>query len=486
MKRRTSWSVDDKTIVLAGIAGLLAAVGWCGPGALLFGLPLLFLATRRRGISPAPVLDDRAVAAPFAALFEHAPIGLCRLALDGRIVCCNPTLRSFLGIDADTLAGKTFAAITCSDDVDTDTAHLQALLDGCDSTYRLEKRFLHAGGRLLWARVGVRLVRDVEGRPDYFIAAIEDIGEQKRSEQLNRAVEEKMRTIVDHAPAAVWMSAPDSTRILYVNGAYESIWGRSKESWYADPTSCLQLVHPDDIERVRQSLATRGDSSSYEINYRIVRDDGELRYIRDIGRSVYDVRGRLQYLVGSAMDISGEMRVRDELHELNSRLREANQRLQESARLDNLTHCLTRTAFFDEAEKALQLEQRYGRSSTLVFFDLNNFKEVNDNFGHHVGDRGLIAFVEQIKARLRTTDELGRYGGDEFVVLLRETDAAQARQLLATLGPVVVDAEQGNSIILRFSAGVACSDDAGIASVDDWMRAADTQMYHQKARRNGR
>src|SRR5690606_31765026 len=148
--------------------------------------------------------------------------------------------------------------------------------------------------------------------------------------------------------------------------------------------------------------------------------------------------------------------------------------------LDSLTGCLNRTALIDEAEKALQLEQRYRRSSSLVFFDLNDFKDVNDNFGHHVGDRCLIAFAEQIKARLRTTDELGRYGGDEFVALLRETDALQAQQLLSTLTPIIIEEGRGSSIILRFSAGIADSGDSEVRSVDDWLRVADLQMYRQK------
>ncbi len=178
-------------------------------------------------------------------------------------------------------------------------------------------------------------------------------------------------------------------------------------------------------------------------------------------------------------DISDEYQ-REELHDLNSRLREANLRLEESVRLDSLTGCLSRAALLDEADKALQLAQRYQRSSALVFFDLNNFKAVNDNFGHDIGDRCLVAFAEQIKTRMRVTDEHGRYGGDEFVALLRQTDVEQARNLISTLAPIVLDDGRGSSIILRFSAGVACSDVADIQTVDEWLRIADVQMYRQK------
>jgi diguanylate cyclase (GGDEF)-like protein len=290
--------------------------------------------------------------------------------------------------------------------------------------------------------------------------------------------------LVEQIAAATWLSNADGSRLFFVNEACELLFGHSKEHLYNDPACLRRLVHPEDAAHVYGLLTARDCSAGYEVNYRILHADKQLRYIRETGKIFLDEAVASSYLLCSAIDISTEMAVRDELHGLNSLLREANLRLRENARRDNLTQCLNRTAFLEEAEKALQLEQRYGRSSTLVFFDLNDFKQLNDNFGHHIGDRGLIEFAGQIKARLRTTDELGRYGGDEFVVLLRETNVEQAQQLLASLAPVVIDAENGNSIILRFSAGIACSDEFDIDSVDDWLRNADSQMYNQKIRRN--
>lgn len=295
------------------------------------------------------------------------------------------------------------------------------------------------------------------------------------------------KDIIGHVAAAIWMSNADGSRLLFANAACAKIFGTASadpaEGTGADDTQIFQrFVHPEDEDRLQQAFALRAVDGCYEVNYRILRNRRQ-RYIRETGKVIFDDSGERQYVISSAIDISSEMAVRDELCSLNSQLREANLRLRENARRDNLTQCLNRAAFLDQAEKALHMEQRYGRSSTLIFFDLNDFKQLNDNFGHHIGDRGLIEFAEQIKARLRTTDELGRYGGDEFVVLLRETDAAQAQQLLVSLLPVVIDAENGNSIILRYSAGIACSNAPDIGSVDDWLRNADSQMYHQKMRR---
>ncbi len=414
------------------------------------------------------------------SLFIDAPVGLCQLALDGRIVRVNRRLQSMCGFDEEQLCTCFLADLLHSDDLGAINVVLSELGAGNGDTQEMRSRFLHTQGYCLRVHLAVHLVRR-RGNALHYIVTITDIGQYMLAEQIAQSEHTKFAAIAAQVPVAVWLLSPEY-QIIFANEALEALTGYSKESFFANPRRYFDLMHPDDADRVREAIQVHGIEGNYEINYRIIRDDGEMRYIRQLGRGVYDSHGKLLYSVASAMDISSEMIARDELHELNSRLRETNLRLCESVRLDGLTRCLNRVALFDEAEKALMLARRYQRISTLIFFDLNNFKEINDSFGHHVGDRALIAFAEQVKARLRTTDELGRYGGDEFVALLRETDAEQAAQLLATLPPVIVDNEDGSTLILRYSAGIACSDEMAIASVDDWLRIADGLMYRQKAR----
>jgi diguanylate cyclase (GGDEF)-like protein/PAS domain S-box-containing protein len=316
------------------------------------------------------------------------------------------------------------------------------------------------------------------------LSANDDISARCFSPGLPALSEQHFRYVVENLPTVVWMLAPNLSQVFYVNEAFETIWGQSRDALRADPRSFLGLIHPEDTDHVLQVYT--GGKSHWDICYRVVRVDGYIRHVRDIGRAVFDEHGKLQYFTSSHVDITNETRVREEFRDLNFRLHEANLRLIESARMDSLTGCLNRGAFLEEAEKAIQIDTRYGRNSTLVFFDLNDFKQINDSFGHHVGDRALAAFADQIRQRLRSTDELGRYGGDEFIVLLRETDAAQARALVESLSPVVVDVERGQSLIVRYSAGVAPISDLESASVADWVRLADDQMYRHKQQRNSR
>lgn len=410
---------------------------------------------------------------------DDAPIAILHINSDTSVHWGNAALGRLLGIDTAQLHGRRFTEIIYPEDIAAVEVGVRDLFAGCGIEWVYDCRVLHDGGYMLWIRLSLRAARDARSPVNYLVAALVDISDKQRAQQIARIEEQKLTDIVDQVPVVVWMQSP-AEHLLFINNAYETISGRSKESVYGNPASYLELVHPEDLPRLLRFRALDNRDKQYELNYRLLRDDGEIRYVREMCKGIHDEQGNLLHYIATVMDISSEMVVRDELHELNSRLREANLRLQETAKMDNLTRCLNRAALLDEAEKSLQLEQRYRRSSTLVFFDMNNFKEVNDNFGHHVGDRALIAFAEQIKSRLRATDELGRYGGDEFIALLRETDSDQARQLLMSLPPVVLDNEDGSSIILRYSAGVACSDEAEIKTIDDWLRIADTHMYQHK------
>lgn len=101
--------------------------------------------------------------------------------------------------------------------------------------------------------------------------------------------------------------------------------------------------------------------------------------------------------------------------------------LEHLARHDPLTGTLTRRALIDEAEQELDRCRRHGRSMVMLMLDLDHFKGINDGHGHLVGDRVLIDFVARVGEALRRSDKLGRYGGEEFVVLLPETGVQEAR-----------------------------------------------------------
>ena len=143
---------------------------------------------------------------------------------------------------------------------------------------------------------------------------------------------------------------------------------------------------------------------------------------------------------------------------------------------DPLTNTLNRRSFFDLAEHELHRSQRYGLPFTVAYIDLDYFKEVNDRLGHKTGDDLLITVATTIRAHIRSTDILGRFGGDEFVVMLPETHGAAAQTFLSKLHNHLDDAMANNNWPVSFSIGAA-SYLHPPAGIDNVIQQADDLMY---------
>jgi diguanylate cyclase (GGDEF)-like protein len=151
---------------------------------------------------------------------------------------------------------------------------------------------------------------------------------------------------------------------------------------------------------------------------------------------------------------------------------------------DGLTRLLTHTAFLERARAALAQKQRHpGKQSAWVMIDLDHFKAVNDKYGHPVGDRVLGALAALLRRRLRQADTIGRYGGEEFAVLIEDLPEADTERLISRLLEEFAALEHGvtggGSFHCTFSAGVAMLDET--MDLDDWKKAADDALYAAKA-----
>lgn len=147
---------------------------------------------------------------------------------------------------------------------------------------------------------------------------------------------------------------------------------------------------------------------------------------------------------------------------------------------DSLTGALNHKAFREKGEEILALAERYNRPFSLIFLDVDDFKSINDRFGHLFGDRMLSFFAQHLRANLRRNDLLARFGGDEFVLLLPETPGIKARELLERLQSNPLSLEEGEEVILiRFSAGVSVYPEDG-TTLEALMEMADLRMYEKK------
>ncbi len=164
---------------------------------------------------------------------------------------------------------------------------------------------------------------------------------------------------------------------------------------------------------------------------------------------------------------------------LLSALKNAIQRESELARIDYLTGAINSRYFYELAQIETDRFQRYRHPFTLIYIDLDNFKTVNDRFGHNTGDEVLRKVVGSIRKNIRKTDTIARLGGDEFVLFFPETDQEAARVALSTIQNHLLDDMKSEDWPITFSIGVlTCKTKA--PATDALVKMADDLMYLAK------
>jgi len=256
-------------------------------------------------------------------------------------------------------------------------------------------------------------------------------------------------------------------RWLQVNDALCRIVGHTRDELKA--TTLHAITHPEDVDRDERSLndLLRGKLPSYQVEKRYRHAWGHHLWVLLTVSLVRDQRGEPLYLVSQVQDIS-------ERKELATRLEYVIDH-------DFLTGLFNRRRFQQELAREVERMSRYGTEGAVLMIDLDNFKNVNDAFGHKAGDDLLRGVAGALRHRMRQTDVLARVGGDEFAMLLPETDADQAQivaeGIVKTLGrQVAVLGEQ--TIHITASVGFALFDGLKAAEL---LEFADLAMYAAKA-----
>ena len=195
-------------------------------------------------------------------------------------------------------------------------------------------------------------------------------------------------------------------------------------------------------------------------------------------------------LVGAGFQIRGatvrSIRRRLELRRKQLELEAVNARLSSLASTDELTRVGNRRAFLDRATRELARADRYGRAVSIVLTDVDHFKEINDRYGHAVGDEVLRVLTEALSSSLRDTDFVARLGGDEFALLLPETSQRSAQRVAERLRRTIAELPcqaGGNAISIAVSCGVA-ERAPQREDLDQLVARADRALY--RAKRGGR
>ncbi|MDO8312554.1 MAG: PAS domain S-box protein, partial [Sideroxyarcus sp.] len=159
-------------------------------------------------------------------------------------------------------------------------------------------------GSLYHEEMTITPVPDAQGEITHFIAVKQDITERKQAEELLRESEQQFRQLAENIREAFWMTDPAKNKMLYISPAYEQIWGRTLQSIYDSPRAWLEAIHGEDRQRVLHAALTRQSVGLYDEEYRIVRPNGDIRWIHDRAFPVHDGMGAVYRIVGVAEDIT--------------------------------------------------------------------------------------------------------------------------------------------------------------------------------------
>jgi PAS domain S-box-containing protein len=192
---------------------------------------------------------------------------------------------------------------------------VRATLDQ-DAPYYLDHRIVWPSGVVRWLSCKGQVLRDPQGRPQRMLGTIQDITNRKQQGLQLQESESRFREVMEAIREVFWMSNSEKTKIFYISPGYESIWGRTCSSLYASPQSWMEAIHPDDRERIRVRALNTQSVGIYDEEYRIIKSDDSIRWIRDRAFPVKDQAGEIHRIVGVAEDITERKQVQNGLQAL--------------------------------------------------------------------------------------------------------------------------------------------------------------------------
>lgn len=223
---------------------------------------------------------------------------------------------------------------------------------------------------------------------------------------------------VDHLPNPIFMK-DDNARFFFFNKAYSEFFDMKAEDYYGTTVLDLDYLPLEDRERFQiEDLRRIADKSiiSYDTVFTTSEGVDHPSFYWSCGFA--DEKSGRQGLVGEIVDISKERALQDSLDESLGKLQDANEMLKTMAETDHASGLYNRGVLWDRGKSIIERSDTVNPATCMIMIDLDNFKDINDEFGHLKGDAALAEFAGILKSECRSTDLPVRYGGDEFLVVI--------------------------------------------------------------------
>lgn len=393
----------------------------------------------------------------FSLALEGAEMGLWDWDMINNKVYFSKLWKSMLGYDENEIENsfEGWKKLWHEDDVQKIEKAIKDYLNGKTEKYEIIHRLKTKNNSWKWILTRGSLLRQKDGTPYRWVGTNVDItNEKERSDELERFFSVNLDLLC---------IADIDGNFLKVNSEWINVLGYSRE--YLEKSKFLDFVHPDDIPNTLEAMSKL--SQQHEVvdfvnRYRAKND--EYRYIEwrshPYGKIIY----------AAARDITDKI--------------ETEKKYREIAIRDPLTEVYNRRHLFERLSSMISEHTRTKKDFSVAILDIDFFKKINDTFGHQAGDYILKEFTKTITHNLRPYDVLGRYGGEEFMIIL---DWVSKETALIIVERILTDVRQKKyvygdaTICFTFSAGISdCKDAEEDFTVEKLVEKADSRLYSAK------
>jgi diguanylate cyclase (GGDEF)-like protein/PAS domain S-box-containing protein len=340
-------------------------------------------------------------------LFELSPVGFALVNQEGFFLEFNTALEQICGYGEGELKTLTYSQITPPEYAHEENRQLKLLADtGYFGPY--EKEFICKDGHRVPVRLRGMLVERPDGPPDIW-SIVEDVSHWKAIENTLREQKDMLTVILENSSVGMAFNRVDD--MVWVNGRMCEIFGYTSDEFRSVAVQSL-FFSDEDFEAFRKTtLETMLRGQRYAVEREMRCKNGTRSWLRITGQSVH-AGEPANGIIWIAEDISAQKHTESELRRL--------------ATTDGLTSLANRRSFIDQLEKEIARVRRFKSRASLLMVDIDHFKKINDTYGHAVGDAVLKRFAAFCLQKMRHIDVVGRLGGEEFALLLPETDEAGA------------------------------------------------------------
>ncbi|WP_298827066.1 bifunctional diguanylate cyclase/phosphodiesterase [uncultured Planococcus sp.] len=401
--------------------------------------------------------------ARYRPLFDSSAAAIFTLDSEGCITGGNATGQKLSGFFMRDLAGKNFVDFIMLKEREQANEHFLSAMAGEVKDRRLKFTFKSDISIVCLVKF---IPINPESKKTGFYMIIKDMTELDRIASLYQEGAENFRIIAENVHDVIILMDRDKN-YLYVSPSVETIYGYKADGIVGQKP--FYNVHPDDVDFLQQAFNEAAEKRTpYLMQLRLLHKNKGWVWSEINGTPVFDEEDRFNHMVMVARDISIQ--------------KEYESQLKHFAYFDSLTELPNRRNFQEYAKSQLELNERCGKSLAVLILDIDDFKEINDQWGHETGDAVIQEFGFRLNSCIQGENMAARLGGDEFVILLADTESKEqvaeiADQIYRVMEkPIEV---QGLSLKISISMGIALAP-AEEVSVSVMMKRADMAMYKAK------